>query len=273
MKRWCILKSLWLPFTKSNASVHATSACYYILLSLIPASLLMTSLLPYLPISPTSWTQGLQQLIPGQFFSIIQSLIPSAASPVLASASAVVLLWSASKGVLAISDGLCALIGIPHGTRFIWRRLSAMLSFVLLSVLLFFILGLYVFGKRLLPFLGALSFPLYRLRYLYVPIALSAMFTSAYYFLPKRAVPFRFCLIGSTLSAIGWIACSSLFSVYVNLTSGFHQRYGSTGILILACLWLQFCITLLLYGGLLADLLAHREYHPIQILCESIRSK
>ena len=271
MSRWRKLSQLWTPFTKSNASVYATSACYYIILSVFPASMLLSGLLSRVPISLYALYQGLQQLIPSQFFPILQLLQSASGSAVLASVSVVVLLWSASKGVLAISDGLRALTGSHHKKRFFRRRFRAIISFLFLFALLFFVFGLFVLSQNLLSLLGILSGPVYRLRYLYAPVALTAMFAVIYHYFPEKSLPFRFCLLGGSFSAIGWIVFSSLFSLYITLTGGLQQKYGSSGLFLLACIWLQFCISLLLYGGLLADLLAHRDYHPVTILRSAFR--
>ncbi len=263
MGRWNILKGLWRPFTENQASVYATSACYYILLSLLPASMLLSSLLPRLPVSARAIQQSLTQLIPEQFLSLLPLLFPFTGSPVLASASALVLLWSASKGVMAISDGLCALTGAELRKGFFRRKLGAMVSFLLLAVLLILVLILYVFGEYLAGFLG----------WLFAPATLAGIFAVAYRYLPGHLLPFRYCLLGGVFAAGGWVIFSSLFSLYVSFANGFRLRYGSLGLVLLACIWLQFCISLLLYGGQLSALLFRREYHPLTILKAWVKGK
>ena len=59
------------------------------------------------------------------------------------------------------------------------------------------------------------------------------------------------------------------FSIYVNYFAGYVKLYGGIGLLILTCIWLHICLLLFLYGALVADLLHHRSYHPLQILKET----
>lgn len=271
MRRWHNLKQLWLPFTSSEASVYASSACFYILLSLLPAAMLLSALIPALHISPTILEPALEQLIPPQFFPIIGDILAESDHTIFASASAIVLLWSASKGILAITDGLCTLTDTHRPRRFLRRRLGAMLSFLVLCALLILVLVLYVFSKQLLRLLGFDAQPLHRIRYLYVPLALSVLFAGVYRLLPGKRFSLPLCFLGGSISAAGWIGFSALFSIYVNFATGFRVRYGNPGLLLLACIWLQWCIALFLYGGLLIALIAGENYHPIQIIKKAFK--
>ncbi len=242
MTRFQILRQIWAPFSDSPSSTYAASACFYMLISLLPALLLSLSVLPYLPLEP------LWNLLPQAFRPIADYVLElvQEADPVAAiSLSAVITLWSASKGVMAISTGLNAVMGFSGEASFFKRRLHAMISFLLLLTCLF-----------ALPFVSGI---------LVVP-ALWLFFSLLYWLLPKRRITFRCCCLGSILPTVGWLVLIWLFSIYVNYFSSYQRLYGSLGLLLMACIWLQWCILLLLYGGLLSKLVFEKKYRPFSLL-------
>ena len=252
MKRWNNLRKLWAPFSESRASVYAASACYYILLSILPSALLFMSLLPNLPISFRTWEIWFSQLLPEPFQPVaayvLEQIERSEAFPYL-SLSALTVLWSASKGIIAITDGLNAVLCHEEPVDFFRKRVLGMRSFLFFMLLLILLL----IGQTILS--GYFAFAL-----------LILLFAMLYRFLPGRKLPFRCSILGGAFTATGWITVSWLFSVYVDHFDRYHRLYGTIGLLILACIWLQICILMILYGAILAELAHSKSYHPIQII-------
>ena len=180
----------------------------------------------------------------------------------LLSLSAVTTLWSASRGILYISDGLDAVLQHHGKRRYLYRRVMSIVYFLLLALALSTMLTVHVFGEtvmdaciRWFPHALDLAEALYHLRFFYFILIFGMVFSLIYWLFPRRALRFRCCLLSGMLTALGWIVISQLFSIYVNHFAGYIKLYGGIGLLILACIWLNFCILLFLYGAVLSGLL------------------
>lgn len=269
MKRWNILKKLWLPYARSGISGHAAAASFYILLSLLPASALGLTVFSRLSVSQTQWTGLLRDILPARFHPIMTYLLTSVTPhhpTALLSVSAVLTLWSASKGIMALSDGLSVILQKENTRGFIRRRLDAMAVFLLLSAVLSITLIFHVFGDTVLQRLS----PFYRLRHFYTLLVLSILFCFYYWLLPGRPLSFSTSLLCGSLSSVGWIVVSALYSIYVNHFQSYQRLYGSLGLLLLGCLWLHICMAVLLYSVLTVKLFREEAYDPIAIIKDVI---
>ena len=256
MLKWRSVKKLWEPFQPASVSVCAAAASFYLLLSILPASLLLSRIIQFFPMDPTTITQTLEKWIPGLFAGITHYLFSSStlSPPALLSISAVTILWSASKGVQALMDGINTVLAIRSSRGYLYRRFLAMAYFLLLVPLLL-----------LFPVLTIIE-TVFRLRLLIGVTTLTAVFSLIYRFFPMNRISFRFCIAGAAVSSVGWILFSWLFTIYVNFFSNMHTLYGSIGILILLLLWLHISLSILLYGCIFSQLISNGSYHPLNIL-------
>ncbi len=279
-KRYNALRQLWVPFTQSRISFHSAAACFYILLSLLPATALVFTILSIFPDAVREFGHLTINILPFDFRAVTEYLLdqfPSRSPAALLSVWAFLTLWSASKGIMAMTDGLIVILDCQKPRGFIRRRVDAMIVFAILSVVLIATLVLHVFGRRLLtyfslkmPDLKNLLLLLFRLRQVYSLLILSILFALLYLFLPQRPLPFLSCLKSGFFSSVGWLTVSYGFSIYVNYFRSDQKLYGSLGLILLTSLWLQICISILLYGALLGKLLLNKSYHPIKIIREAL---
>jgi len=267
------LSPLWAPFTGGRASLYAAGAGFYLLLSLFPAALFLLQLLSRFPAARDAAMVFLFSSIPAGFVPLAQAVeaaLSARSDAALLSLSALTTLWSASKGMLALDDGFHALLKLEQNRRFLRRRLFSIVHFLLLAISLVATFSVLVLSSKLFVFLTE-WFPgaaqlwslLNRLQIWTALLPLWILFTLLFSILPTRRLPFRCRLIASAVTALGWLLLSVLFSFYMEHISGLQ---GSLGFLLLTLLWLQLCMQLLLWGGILAQLLAKRAYHPLQIL-------
>lgn len=274
--RWLILRDLWAPFTDHDISTHAAATCYYILLSLLPGIALGLTALSASPSASGELVLQIKNILPDALEPIAEyfiNMIKPRNQTALLSLWAILTLWSASKGIMAMIAGMATILPCEEHRGFIRRRVHAMGTLLLLAVVLMGTLAINVFGKRLLsyaygpfPKLPRTLLILYKLRHLYSLLILSIFLALMFWFLPGRPLPFRGCFQNGLFSSGAWITASSGFSIYVNHFQSYQRLYGSLGLLLLASLWLQICISMLFYGALLGNLVRERKYHPIQIL-------
>lgn len=279
LKRLDTLSELWRPFTADRISLYAAGASFYILLSILPAAVFLLALLPQLPGVMEAAMDFLHSIIPSSLMPMAEQVydnLNSGSSITLLSVSVITILWSASKGIMALMDGLNAVIGQKDQRSFLRRRILAIFYFLLLALCLVATLLLHVLGQhilsallRFLPGLSALWELLLQGKTIYTLPVLTLLFTLLYRVLPARKVHLRYCVTGGLTAAALWLAVSALFSIYVDYASGRQMIYGSLGILLFIMLWLHLCILILLGGGVFSVLLERGDYHPVQILKKS----
>ena len=121
-------------------------------------------------------------------------------------------------------------------------------------------LVLSVFGNSIsvmlyehLPFLSRVVDFIIRIRTFVTLVVLTAFWDLVYKFLPNRknraSTTLRRQLPGALFTACGWLLISFVFSIYLDIFTGFTSMYGSLTTIILIMLWLYGCMYIILLGG------------------------
>ena len=247
--------------SRLRISLYAANACYFIVLSLFPALLLLLGLLRYTPLEVERLAEMLQGVLPEPLLEGAEELIFTAydnASGAAVGLSAVTALWSASRGIYGIITGLNAVYGVSENRGYFYIRfISVGYTFVFLLVLLL-TLGLHVFSTGLLGLLEHASHPFLRFltevidfRFLVLLALQTAVFTAMFVALPNRRNRIGGSLPGALLASVGWLVFSNLYSVYVEHFAHFSNVYGSVYAVALSMLWLYCCMSIVFYGGAL----------------------
>ncbi len=281
MKQWIKKWSpLWRPMIVPNLSVYASSACYYVVLSLIPTSLLLFSLLSLLP-NIRAYDTVIRMLLPNYLAEIVRPLeqIRSQNPIGLVSVSGMVAIWSASKSVQMVRTGLNAAMDQTTQESFLRKRIRAMILLLLLFLLFLTILSLTLLGEGILVRLyqHGMNIPrwiqsLIQYRYFYLLIILSAALSGVFAILPKHKLSVRYCMIAGSFSSVICQGFSYIFSFYVNHITNYENLYGILGITILGMIWIRVCISVVLYAGRLAYLLQRKDYRPFTVIRAIISS-
>lgn len=267
MKKFSI-KDTWDRFadtvyhlSRQRVSNHAASTGYFIVLSVFPLLVLVLSLLRYTGLQVETLTDLVEGFLPKALTPAARRLILNAyqsTSGTVISVSALTGLWSASRGIYGLMNGLNAIYEVTESRGYIRTRLVGMLYTFLFLLMLVITLVLNVFGASLLQSLpwihaGLLRFlwELLSWRFLVMLLLQTALFTAMFMVLPNRRNTFRESLPGAVLASLGWLIFSDLYSVYVQHFSGYASIYGSVYAVALAMLWLYFCLTIVFYGGAL----------------------
>ena len=261
MKLLTLARRLSRRLGRLQLSVYAGNAAFFLLLSCCPLAILLLALLEVLPVAGEDVQALLRQLVPAPLHGLLSALLGElrgGRSPALLSASALVAIWSASRGALSILRGLNAVLGVRKTRGYLARRVLSVLGTLVTLALLVLTLALGVFGRTLaerLPLPELLSALLRRLP-LCGAALLWAFFILLYRWLPDERQPFRRVWAGALAAAGGWVGFSAAFSFYVNHFCGYAALYGGLATLLLAMLWLYWCVWIVLAGALLGRLLA-----------------
>ena len=278
LKKW---SPVWQPLMVPNLSVYAASACYYMVLSLVPGALLLFSVLSILP-DIGKYDAIIRMLLPDYFSEIIKPLEQiRTQNPIgLISVSGIVAIWSASKSVLTIRTGLNTVMEYPSTESFLKKRLRAMLLLILLFLLFLSILSFALLGEGVFTKIQgySINFPrwiqaLIRYKAVYTMIVLSAALSGVYAILPGYKLSMKYCLIGGCLSSGICLAFSCIFTIYVNQISNYRNLYGMLGITILGMIWIRICVSVVFYIGRFIFLRQKSQYCPIKIIRRIISSK
>lgn len=241
--------------------LHSAYTCFFLILSLFPGLLLLLGVLRYTPLGVDALIDLLSGWLPVHLLPTVTTLTQASyrhSSGVVVSISAIAVLYSASRGMFGVHNGLNAVYSLQK-TRGYWlKRGLSMVYTAAFLLLLSLTLGLHILGTALLDFLMMTTDPLFlvltqivNLRSVFLLALLSALFTAMYALLPSRRNRLRHSIPGAVAAAAGWLIFSQLFSIYVEYFSVYSNIYGSIYALALGMLWLYFCISIFFYGGAL----------------------
>ena len=236
---------------KKNIPQYAAYASFFMVLALFPTLVLVLSLLRYTGLDVRALTDILQGFLPSPLMPSAEKLIVSAyraTSGAVVSLSALVALWSASRGVHGIVSGLNAIYGVTEGRGYLRTRLLSVVYTFLFLLVLLLTLTLHVFGATVMSY-WQISLPFWR--FFLLLFVQTAVFTAMFMALPNRKNKLKDSLPGALLASAGWLIFSDLYSVYVEHFSGYANIFGSVYAVALSMLWLYCCMTILFYGGAL----------------------
>lgn len=249
--------------------MHAAYASYFIILSLFPALLLILSILSYTSLDVTNLLDFIGDFLPYALMDTVRKLVYSVyrnSSGAVLGLSAVTALWSASRGIFGLLQGLNAIYGVSEKRNYFYTRfISLVYTFVFFLVLLLTLL-LHVFGNTLIGMLSFSDRPVLQFvvdiidfRFILLLVLQSLAFTAMFMALPNEHNSFFSSLPGGVLSSLGWLVYSDIFSIYVENFNRYSNIYGSLYAVALGMLWLYCCMNILFYGGALNRSLKNME--------------
>lgn len=244
--------------TEDHVGAYAAQSAYFFMLCMIPIILLLVTMVQYTPVTKADVMTAVIQVFPTSVDSMITSIVNQVynQSSGIIPITVVVALWSAGKGVLAMTSGLNCVYKCNETRNYIFLRIRATIYTVMFILVIIFLLVLSVFGNTLnifiaahVPILKNLADRLIAMRTIITPIVLMVFCLLIYKFLPNRKDKLRKQLPGAVFAAIGWMIVSWIFSVYVDIFKGFSDMYGSLTTIVLIMLWMYFCMYCILLGG------------------------
>jgi len=234
-----------------------------LVLSVFPVLVLLLALMRYTGLQVEVFTDVVAEVVPGPLMPMVNRLVLSAyvnSSGTLLSVSAVMALWSASRGMYSFVMGLNAIYDVREDRGYLRTRLISMVyTFAFLLVLLLTLL-LHVFGADLLKLVAQLPIPeflksLLDLRVFLLLLLQTVLFCGMFMVLPNDRNRFGDSLSGALLAAVGWQIFTNAYSAYIQKFTAYESIYGSVYVVALGMLWLYFCICIVFYGGVLNKIL------------------
>lgn len=241
-----------------HVGAYAAQTAYFFMLCFIPIILLLLTLVRYTPVTKADVMTAVIRVFPTSVDSLVTSIVNQVynQSMGIIPITVIVALWSAGKGVLAMTSGLNSIYKCRETRNYVFLRLRATLYTILFILVIILLLVLSVFGNALnifiaenIPIIKTVADQLIQARTVIMPIVLMVFSLLIYKFLPNRKDRMIKQLPGAIFAAIGWMIVSWIFSVYVDLFRGFSSMYGSLTTIVLIMLWMYFCMYSILLGG------------------------
>lgn len=244
--------------TASRIGAYSAQTAFFMFLSLIPLVMLLLSLLKQIG-TESLLTASANEFLPNvinSFFDIYLNEIMDDSKLSLTIVSAVVLLWSASRGIFSIIGGLNSVYEIKENRNYFLLRLLAMFYTIAFVVILVCALLIMVFGDMLsdllysfFPDLKGLVYIISSLRFIISFVLLVLFFTVLYKALPNGKQRFSDQIPGAVVTGAGWVSFSILFSFFVDNFSNYANIYGSLTAIIVLLLWLYICMYIMFIGA------------------------
>jgi len=252
-----------------NIPLYASHASFFIALSVFPLLVLLMGLVRYTGLDAELLTEMLHGVLPTALMPAAQRLIRNtyqSSTGTLLSLSAVVALWSASRGIHGLIDGLNAIYAVKENRGYFRTRFLSVVYTLAFLLTLLLTLILHVFGTSIQQWIPISENPLLRfldsivdLRFFLLLAVQTVVFSAMFAVLPNKHVRFKDVFPGAVFASIGWLVFSQLYSVYVEHFAGLSSVYGNVYAVALSLLWLYFCICIVFYGGALNRFLQKTE--------------
>ena len=271
-KIWAVIEPLYKKIIHDNIFAIAGQSAFFLILSAVPLLMFSVSILQSLHLS----TKTIVEFLGDSYISTLISewlqklnemyTVPTSISIITLIAT----LWSASKGLHAITNGLNRVHNTYESRSWLSLRLHAMLHTFAFMMIIAVTIGVLVLGMRLgdqiEPYLKKLPgylVAIYSLRYILVFLYQVFLFALLYRNTPnltremRKKYGMRCQLPGAIFCAASWHVLLIAITVYVTDFNGFSIYKGLTQLAVVM-IFLYFCMVCLMIGAEL-NVYFHRE--------------
>jgi len=248
-------------FRKGVLVTRASSIAFNLLMALLPASIFLFTLIPFIPIHnfQKELIRLFENILPSNAFNFLQTTIID----IVTRKSKGLLLIMFMATVLFSTNGIHAIIHAFVVSAHSFKTRSWLhqrkISVILLMVVTFMTFAggmLIIFEKvavnRLVEYhiikrtlvINILIF----LKWMVIILLVFLTISFLYYYAPAKRTGFRFFSAGSTLATFLFLMTSLGFSAYVNKFGQYNKLYGSIGTLMVILIWLYLNSIAILIG-------------------------
>ena len=241
-----------------HVGAYAAQSAFFLVLSLIPIILLLLTLVQYTPVTKADVMSAAYEIFPATIRTTMVSIINEVynQSRAIIPVTALVAIWSAGRGTMAITNGLNCIHKMRETRNYLFVRVRAAFYTVLLILAIVLSLLLLGFGNSIsllvneyVPVIQYVTDFIIEIRTISILCVLMVFSICVYRFLPNRRSKLKYQIPGAVFTAFGWTLASFFISVYMDIFKGFSNMYGSLTTIVLIMLWFYFCIYILLIGG------------------------
>ena len=260
LKKYKIIQKLSRNIKKDRISELSAQCSYYTILSFIPFFILIITLIQYTKIEPQTLFDVVSKVVPDTMNELLLGIVQEIYSKSLGtiSVSIIIIIWSAGKGLFALTKGLQIVYNTDDNENesYIYLRIKVILETILFIILIIVGLIFLVFGKTLIQIIQEHfgGFKNYSI-ILSIVTEITFIFTTfivfllLYKFIPKNKNTFKSQVIGAFIGAIALNIISFIFSKYLVIFKGFSITYGSLSTVVLVMMWIYSCFYVVFLGA------------------------
>ncbi|THH39168.1 YihY/virulence factor BrkB family protein [Aliishimia ponticola] len=250
---------VWKRIGEDQLSLVSAGVAFFGLLAIFPAITAILAIAGLILDRETvvAELESLRGVVPGDVLEIMTEQATSVATSqeleLALLVSVGLALWSASRGVNVLCDGLNVVYDEDEARGFVAKNLQVLglTALIILGVVLGLaaILGIPV----LLAFLdlGTVSEAITRIgRWVVLAGMTIAGLSILYRFGPSRANPkWNWVSYGAVLACILWVAASGAFTVYVENFADYNKSFGAIAGVIILMMWMWISVFVVLIGA------------------------
>lgn len=258
-KVWNFIVKFLTKASKDSVPAYAAQVAFFVLLSFFPFIMLLVVLASKISFVNVTIVSYILRLIPEGLDTYVAYIIDDVVNANIQSFTIItvlVSLWSAAKGIQALSTGLNKIYEVEQKKNFFLVRLICAL-YTLIFMLLFLVASvIHIFGSQiahkvidLYPAFANATLLILSLKNVFTFVIIFVFLLLIYYQLPNRRGSVRHEASGAAIATLLWMAITKGFSVYIQHTAANSKMYGSLTSLILITIWLYVCMQIVLYGA------------------------
>ncbi len=262
------VQNFTLKMGRDDVRAHAAATSFFMILSFLPFLMLLLTVVQFTPLTQELVLEVIETVTPFEISETIRELVGSLFnhSYALLSWTAAASIWTSSKAVVGMTDGLNSVNQLEETRNFFVVRIWAVFYTAIMLVVMIISIGILVFGYRIQEYLRSIVPLIDRhakgtlaLQMILSLAILTLLFELLYVFLPGKREHFLSQLPGAVFTAISWAVFSYVFSIYLEYAGNMTAVYGGLTTLIVVMLWLYFCMYLFFTGAEINQYIAHPE--------------
>ncbi|MEG0732735.1 MAG: YihY/virulence factor BrkB family protein [Vagococcus sp.] len=247
-----------LTYEKLNLSANAAQLSFYILLSLFPMLLVISSLILLLPLTNEISLIAIDSVIPPEVQSLLSPIfnnLLNSSNGAAFSFGLLTAIWSASRCFSTVQEVLNTVYEAKKRRNFIVARLFSFVVTLVLITLFGTFVFLFTFGEKLVALFNkvipnqGIEIEHFLSSWFVTVFFLLGLFVALFYFIPNVKWKVRFSLPGAFISTIGILFANELLKLYVTLFGESFLGLGSLSLFIVLMLWLYLIMMIFLLGA------------------------
>ena len=256
-----IAKTLYDMYFEHDIDGAAAQLSFYLLFAVFPFLFFLTTLAAYLPIDASidAMLRAVSRVLPDDATQLLTTQVHNLLElprPNLLTLTAIVALWSSSRGLNALRLALNRAYGASERRSFWLVQGMALGVTIVGSIFLLLSAGALVAGSRTSYWVAShLGIgPEYHtaiavLRWPVTAIFMLVLTALAYQWLPARKGKFTALTPGAVVSTAAWLLVTWGFAVYVAHFATYNVTYGSIGGVIVLLTWFYLTSLIFIFGG------------------------
>ena len=238
---------------------HAAALAYYLLFTLFPVLIFISSLLGLLDLDVASISRALTGILPRDVVELLRmylDYVSRTSSSSMLWFSLVFSIYFPMRAAKCLMDAVRRAYHLRSPSRPVAYVFRQLLFTVVLLVVIALTLALSVLGQKVLSFFADLlpvSLVLltvwHYLRFFLLALIMFATLGTLYALAQDRRQPVSTIVPGAVVSLAAWMTLSIGFSFYVENLSSYSVIYGTLGAVIVLMIWLYLTATILIMGA------------------------